>query len=175
MQTVSAIALSAAIAVASSAALAHGPQGGFGGSGQQGYGPMMGQGYGQGHGPMMGRDHGPKKRYGYRGGMGRGYGHGMGPGYGGDAGQGFGSLMGSCPRGYGSGAPLADDLSAEGVRHMMEHRVERSGNPNLMVGEIVEKDDDTITADIVTKDGSLVRRFMVDRHTGMMRPEDMEQ
>jgi hypothetical protein len=36
-------------------------------------------------------------------------------------------------------------------------------------------DDDTITADVVTREGSLVRRFMIDRHTGAMRPADMEE
>jgi hypothetical protein len=81
-------------------------------------------------------------------------------------GQGRGGFMGMA-------APLAEDLSLDGVRHMMEHRVARTGNPNLKVGEIVEQDDDTITADVVTQDGSLVRRFMFDRHTGMMRPADM--
>ena len=49
-----------------------------------------------------------------------------------------------------------------------------TGNPNLKVGDIVEKDDDTVTADVVTKDGSLVMRYMVDRHTGMMGPADMD-
>ncbi len=34
------------------------------------------------------------------------------------------------------------------------------------VGEVKEKDADTITADVVTKDNSLVQRFIVDRHTG---------
>jgi hypothetical protein len=108
---------------------------------------------GQGRCPMMGM-------------MGPGM---MGPGMMGSGmmGQGRGGMMGMA-------APLAEDLSADGVRHMMEHRVARTGNPNLKVGEIVEQDDDTITADVVTQDGSLVRRFMVDRHTGMMRPADMD-
>ncbi len=105
---------------------------------------------GQGQGNMMGQGYG---------GMGHGHGYGgMGQGYG----------------GMGMAAPLAEDLSSDGVRHMMEHRVARTGNPNLKVGEIVEQDDDTITAEVVTQDGSLVRRFMVDRHTGMMRPADMD-
>ena len=32
-----------------------------------------------------------------------------------------------------------------------------------------KKDEDTIIAEIVTNDGSLVDRFEVDRHTGRMR------
>jgi hypothetical protein len=107
---------------------------------------------GQGQGNMMGQGYG-------------GMGQGQGQGYGG-MGQGYG--------GMGMAAPLAEDLSSDGVRHMMEHRVARTGNPNLKVGEIVVQDDDTITADVVTQDGSLVRRFMVDRHTGMMRQADMD-
>jgi hypothetical protein len=31
------------------------------------------------------------------------------------------------------------------------------------------KDDDTIVAEIVTQDGSLVQTFEVDRHTGWMK------
>ena len=52
----------------------------------------------------------------------------------------------------------------------MKTRVERwlafRGNPRLKVGDVKEKDADTITADIVTKDNSLVDRFIVNRHTG---------
>ena len=40
------------------------------------------------------------------------------------------------------------------------------GNPRLKVGDVKEKDADTITADIVTKDNSLVQRFIINRHTG---------
>ena len=71
-------------------------------------------------------------------------------------------------------AALAGDLSSDGVRHTQGHRVAMMQNPNLKVGEIVEQDDDTITADVVTQDGSLVRRFMVDRHTGAMRPAGID-
>jgi hypothetical protein len=42
-------------------------------------------------------------------------------------------------------------------------------NPNLKLGKVEEKDEDTIVAEIVTNDGSLVDRFEVDRHTGRMR------
>ena len=46
------------------------------------------------------------------------------------------------------------------------------GNPRLKVGEVKERDADTIEADIVTKDNSLVQRFAVDRHTGSYRPTE---
>ena len=198
-----AMAALAATLMLAPAAMAHGSFGPSGGQGQgnmmgQGYGGM-GQGQGQGYGGMghghggyggMGHGHGGYGGMGHGqgyGGMGHGHGYGgMGQGRGGYGGMGQGHGYGGMGQGHGYGgmgqgyggmgmaAPLAEDLSSDGVRHMMEHRVARTGNPNLKVGEIVEQDDDTITADVVTQDGSLVRRFMVDRHTGMMRQADMD-
>ena len=47
------------------------------------------------------------------------------------------------------------------------------GNPRLKVGDVKEKDADTITAGIVTKDKEgLVQRFVVNRHNGFYRPEE---
>ena len=163
--------LAAAVAVAislgtSALALAHGPgatctnqpcgwhQGWHMGPG------MMGQGMGPGYG--MGQGMGP----------GYGMGQGMGPGYG--MGQGMGPMMGGGMRGQGMGPgmmrPLRQDLTAADVQHMMEHRLAWQGNPNVKVGTVEEKDDDTIVAEIVTQDGSLVQRLEVDRHTGWMQP-----
>lgn len=168
----------------STVSLAHGP----GGSSNNPYygwdqgwhmGPMMGQGQGMGPGMMgpgygMGQGMGPNMMGpGY--GMGQGMGPGMmGPGYG--TGQGMGpGMMGP---GYGPGQgmgpgmmqPLRQDLSAADVKHMLEHRLAWNGNPNVKIGKVEEKDDDTIVAEIVTKDGSLVQTLDVDRHTGWMRP-----
>jgi hypothetical protein len=47
---------------------------------------------------------------------------------------------------------------------MLERYLKQQSNPRLKVGEVKEKD--TITAEIVTADGSLVQRFKIDRHTG---------
>jgi hypothetical protein len=41
----------------------------------------------------------------------------------------------------------------------------------LTKGNATEKNADTITAEIVTQDGSLAQRFDVDRHTGRLRQE----
>jgi hypothetical protein len=79
----------------------------------------------------------------------------MGPGYG----------MG---HGYGMHQALPRDLTTDEVRHMLGHQLEWQGNPNLKLGKVEEKDEDTIVAEIVTKDGSLVDRLEVDRHTGRM-------
>jgi hypothetical protein len=57
-------------------------------------------------------------------------------------------------------------LSAADVRHFLEHRLERYGNPRLAIGEVTAVGEDAITADIVTADGSLVERLSVDKHSG---------
>jgi hypothetical protein len=124
------------------AATAHGP--GYGmGSGMMGWGHgMMGPG-------MMGQGYG----------MGPGMmGHGMmGPGYG----------MGPGMMGWGQGR--TGDLSTDDVKTMLERWITWQGNKRLQVGDIKEESDDVIVAEIVTKDGSLVDRLRVDRHSGYMQ------
>ena len=127
----------------------------------QGQMPMMGQGQmpmmGQGQMPMMGQGQMPMMGHGQMPMMG----HGQMPM------MGYGMMR----HGAGSGMypPLRRDLSAEEVEHMIGHRLEWQGNPNLKMGPVVEQDADTIVADIVTQDGSLVQRLEVDRHTGRMQ------
>ncbi|WP_026987278.1 hypothetical protein [Fodinicurvata fenggangensis] len=65
--------------------------------------------------------------------------------------------------------PPGDPLSTDDVRLMMEHRLAWQGNPNIKIGEIEEADDNRITAEIVTQDGSLVQKLEIDRKTGFMR------
>ena len=93
----------------------------------------------------------------------------MGPGMMGQGQMGPG-MMGQGQMGRGMMQPLRSDLSAAEVQHMMEHRLAWQGNPNLKVGEVSEQDNDTIIAEIVTQDGSLVQRLEVNRHTGLMQP-----
>ena len=148
-KTLLATGLVAAISFGTSTlALAHGPGGS---SGNPYYGWHMCPG-------MMGQM-GPGMM-----GPGYGMGQGMSPGM---MGQG---QMGPGMRGQGMMQPLRQDLSAADVQHMMEHRLAWQGNPNVKVGTVEEKDDDTIVAEIVTQDGSLVQRLQVDRHTGWMQP-----
>jgi hypothetical protein len=156
---VSVLALAAVLGVAAPGpARAHGfgaGQPGWGyGSGMMGMScPMMGMmGHGMmgpsmmGHG-MMGQSQMPMMGPGM---MGEGQmGQGMGPG-----------MMQS----------LAKDLSAADVQHMLEHQLAWQGNPNLKLGKVEETNADTIVAEVVTKDGSLVQKFEVNRHTGWMRP-----
>ena len=109
-----------------------------------GMGPGMGSGYMGYHGMMgPGRTAHP--------GM-------MGPGMTGHR----GGMMGPA---WGYIQPTVT-LSVADVKSYMERWVEATKNPRLQVGKIVEKDADTITADIVTKDDSLVQQFEVDRHSG---------
>jgi hypothetical protein len=144
---------------------AHGP-GGWG---------MMG-GYGPGYGHMGGWGGGPGAgwncpAFAQGGGYGPGY-HmrGWGGGYGPGMMQGYG---------YGPGYNRSDaqnnqtlNLTIDDVKSRMERWLAWRDNPRLKLGEVKEKDADTITADIVTKDNSVVQRFIVDRHTGFTRPDN---
>ncbi len=103
----------------------------------------------------------------YQGMMGHGTGHGMmGPGMMGPGMMGTGHGM---DRGHGMRVVPRADLSIDDVRHFFEDRLAMHGNKRLKVGEVTEADDDSIVADIVTLEDSLVQRFKVDRHTGRMQ------
>jgi hypothetical protein len=143
--------------------------GGWGMMGGQGPGRgMMGGGYGPGPGMMDG--YGPGS--GRRGGNGPGWMHGYGRG----ANTEYGPE--NCPRfqggltGPGAGQQGNLNLSTDDVKERFEGWLTWQGNPRLKLGEVKEKDADTIEADIVTKDNSLVQRFAVDRHTGSYRPTE---
>ncbi len=58
------------------------------------------------------------------------------------------------------------DLTVEQVKDIIEGRLASQGNKNLKVGEVKAIDDDTVYAQIVTKDGSLVQELEIDRDTG---------
>lgn len=96
--------------------------------------------------------------------MGYGFGQGMmGPG-----------MMGPGMMGRGmdprTGPPARQALSTDDVKRIMEQRLAWGGNPNIRLGTVEEKGDDTIVAEIVTLDGSLVQRLEVHRLTGWTRP-----
>jgi hypothetical protein len=111
----------------------------------------MGGGYGAGYGPDC-------PRWGMRGG-GPGFMHrGRGPGWGYGPGGGYGP-------GWG-GAPADLKLTVDDVKARFERWLAWRGNSRLQLGDVKEKDADTIVADIVTKDKSLVERFTIDRHSG---------
>ncbi len=157
--TALALALAGGLAFAQNAAdhAAHHPGNGAPGSAAAEYGPCP-----YGMGPWM---------------MGRaGW---MGPGMMGGGWRGYGSAMMSGWRGYGpammgSGWQARQrilNLSPSDVKTYFEHWIALSGNRHIKVGNVVAKDGNTITADIVTADkDALVQRFDVDRHTGVFRP-----
>ena len=92
----------------------------------------------------------------------------MGPGMMGPGTGGQGMMAPGFGKGPGLGSQVvpSKDLTANDVRHFLEHRLEMHGNKRLKVGEVKEADEDKIVADITTVDGSLVQRLEVDRHTG---------
>ena len=98
-------------------------------------------------------------------------GYAMGPGMMGRYGYGMGPWMMGPQWNY---RQTVLDLSPDDVRNYFEGWLAWQGNPRVKLGNVTEKDADTITADIVTtdKDG-LVQRFAVNRHTGIsQRSED---
>jgi hypothetical protein len=61
------------------------------------------------------------------------------------------------------------NLSVSDVTSYLERWV--AGNPNIKIANVVEKDANTITADIVTKDkDALVQRYTFDRRSGFYQP-----
>lgn len=192
-----ALALAAGIGTYSYNAVAQGGPGyGPGWMMGGGYGPgyhMRGWGGGQGPGPgagpwncpafaQDGQGQAPGQGYGpgyHMRDWGGGYGPGMMRGYGPDYGPGPGMMQG-----YGRGSAVQGDqnanqnttpnlnLTVDDVKTRVEGWLNARGNPRLKVGEVKEKNADTITADVVTKDNSLVQRFIVDRHTGAFRQDN---
>ncbi|RLA84333.1 MAG: hypothetical protein DRG31_05080 [Deltaproteobacteria bacterium] len=122
-----------------------------------GSGPMMGQamrgpGYGMGPGyavqprycPYCGAYLGPQ-----------GYGQPMGP-----------QMMG--PRYWGYGRQPAEALKEKEAKALVEDALRATRNPNLKLGKFSDKGG-YFEAEILTKDGSLVDKLMVDKYTGWMR------
>ena len=101
-------------------------------------------------------------------------GQGMGPGM---MGQGMPMQPGMMGQGMGPGmmgqmhgwrvVPMTH-LSADDVRHFLEHHLEAHGSERLKVGDVDDVDQGTITAEIVTQEDSLVERLAIDRHTGLI-------
>jgi hypothetical protein len=97
---------------------------------------------------------------------------GGGPGYCGGYGGGYGRSYGPPGPGYGYGSDLrsrqgGQALGEQDVRSMLGDYLSSTGNPNLKLGAINEKES-AFEAEILTKDGSLVDRIAVDKTTGRM-------
>lgn len=103
----------------------------------------------------------------------------MGGGYGPGAGM-MGAGMGPAMMGYGQGnanTPCpgytnanAEPLSLEDAQTAVQQRLTWMGNDRLKMGKVEAKGDSAYTAEIVTKDNSLVETVEIDRKTGFIRP-----
>ena len=165
-----------------------GPGRGYGMMGRgygMGSGMMMGRGYGMGPGmmgdddgdwncPYDGRSMGSGRGFGMMGrgfgmgsGMMMGRGYGMGPGYG----QGQGSMETAPEQGEigPTSGRLETPLKEDGARTTVENYLQSTRNPNLKLGKITEQGN-AFEAEIVTKDGSLVDKLLIEKSTGWMHP-----
>ncbi|MBL6932124.1 MAG: hypothetical protein ISR45_04185 [Rhodospirillales bacterium] len=121
--------------------------------GNGGYGYPMGHGYG--HGMMNSHGNGMMGQGGY-GMMGHG-GYGM-----------MGGGNGACGQFQQSGVDR--NLGVEDIKGIVEKHLAMRGNDRLKIGKVAVVDDDTIIAEIVTVDDSLVRKLEFNTKTGAHRP-----
>lgn len=123
-----------------------------------GSGLVVAQQQGQDYGQNYGREAGPQGQGWFcpwrKGDSGRGY--GMGPGM----------MQGRGQSGPNGSQEQMERLSKNSARDLAENYV--AGNPNLKIGEVLEEDN-TYVASIVTKDGSLVEKLIIDKRSGWMR------
>jgi hypothetical protein len=59
-------------------------------------------------------------------------------------------------------------MEEKDAKELVENYLESTRNPNLKLGKIEDKGEG-FEADILTKDGSLVDKMLVDKRTGWMR------
>jgi hypothetical protein len=60
-------------------------------------------------------------------------------------------------------------LSTDDVRQFLQRHISTHGLTRLQVGEVTQTDDETITADIVTREGSVALRLEIDAYTGLVK------
>jgi hypothetical protein len=80
-------------------------------------------------------------------------------------------------RGGGTGpallyGPPAEGITVERARTILEGVLAWHGNPRLKLGTVEEQNGETIVAEILTVDDSLVQRLAIDRATGIFRRID---
>ena len=66
--------------------------------------------------------------------------------------------------------PPAEGITVERARTMLEGALAWHGNPRLKLGTVEQQNEDTVVAEILTVDDSLVQRLAIDRATGAIRP-----
>ncbi|MCC2096801.1 MAG: hypothetical protein KDJ29_07905 [Hyphomicrobiales bacterium] len=163
MRRVNILALTIAAGLALGGAAVAQPYGmmGPGMMGNPGYGMMPG--YGMGPGMMGHPGYGMMSGYGPGYGMGPGMMYGYGPRYG----MGPGMMYGGQNQRW---ANTNRNLSVDDVKRNIERWLAYGGNDRLKLGEVKQKDDNTIEATVVTKkENALVQKFEVDRRSGFTR------
>lgn len=70
---------------------------------------------------------------------------------------------------YGMPRATQEEMTPERVRAFLEQRLAQTGNPRLKIGEIATTADGSISAEIVTVDGSLVQKLAFNRYPGLYR------
>ena len=70
---------------------------------------------------------------------------------------------------YGMPRGKVEEMTPERVRAILTQHLEQHGNPRLKLGEIASAADGSITAEIVTVDGSLVQKLAFNRYPGLFR------
>jgi len=68
--------------------------------------------------------------------------------------------------------PPAEGITVERARAMLQGALAWHGNPRLKLGRVEQQNEDTIVAEILTIDDSLVQRLAIDRATGTFRRVD---
>ncbi len=79
------------------------------------------------------------------------------------------NMMGALGAIYGMAGQNQIEMTPERVRTWLETRLEWHGNPRLQIGEIGEAADGSITAEIITVDGSVVQKLAFNRYPGLVR------
>ena len=70
---------------------------------------------------------------------------------------------------YGAPRGAQTEMTPERVRTLLDQRLTQHGNPRLKIGAIATAVDGSITAEIVTVDGSLVQKLAFNRYPGLVR------
>ncbi|WP_143149138.1 hypothetical protein [Hyphomicrobium sp. CS1BSMeth3] len=70
---------------------------------------------------------------------------------------------------YGVPRGAQKEMTPERVRTFLDQRLTQHGNRRLKIGEIATAADGSITAEIVTVDGSLVQKLAFNRYPGLVR------
>ncbi|MDZ4735448.1 MAG: hypothetical protein SGJ07_03785 [Rhodospirillaceae bacterium] len=73
---------------------------------------------------------------------------------------------------YGMPNGTPEEMTIESVRTLLEQDLTQHGNPRLKLGEVATAADGSITAEIITVDGSLVQKLAFNRYPGLVRQVD---